>query len=84
VTVTNRLRVGGNAGFDEEDTMSKRSFLGIIRGKELDSFWDMNHKQQREFVRELLSGFKPAVNKESDKITDDATDDVTDEISDEQ
>lgn len=53
--------------------MSKRSFLRIIRGKQIDSFWDMNPEQQREFVRELLSEFKPAIHQTGDATDDDAT-----------
>lgn len=47
--------------------MAKFSPFKIISGKRVKSFWDMNDKQQREFVREILEEFQIEVNRKEEE-----------------
>ena len=54
--------------------MAKFSPFKIISGKRVKSFWDMNDKEQREFVREILEEFRietNRINEEKKKQSDD-------------
>lgn len=52
--------------------MARFSPFKILSGKRVTSFWDMNDKQQREFVRQILEEFEIESNRlEEEKKSED-------------